>query len=46
MRQRPCSGLPKSAEKHAPESNRGQHSQSTDPSRPTSAAASQSPSKA
>ena len=36
-------GLPSSAAKQAPESNRGQHSQSIEPSRPTSAAVSQSP---
>jgi len=41
--QRPWSGVPRSAAKHASESNRGQHSQSIEPSRPTSAALSQSP---
>ena len=30
---RPCSGVPRRAAKHAPESKRGQHSQSTEPSR-------------
>jgi hypothetical protein len=34
---------PSRAAKHAGESNRGQHSQSIDPSRATSAAVSQSP---
>jgi hypothetical protein len=43
MRQRPCSGEPSNAAKHASESKRGQHSQSIDPSRATSAADSQSP---
>jgi hypothetical protein len=42
----PCSGVPKSAAKQAPESNRGQHSQSIDPRRETSAAVSQSPIRA
>ena len=41
--QRPFSGVPSSAAKHALESNRGQHSQSMDPSFATSAAVSQSP---
>ena len=36
--QRPCSGVPSSAAKQASESKRGQHSQSIEPSRPTSAA--------
>jgi len=36
--QRPFSAFPSSAAKHAGESKRGQHSQSIDPSRPTSAA--------
>ena len=36
-------GSPSSAAKQAPESNRGQQSQSIDPSRDTSAAVSQSP---
>jgi hypothetical protein len=40
---RPCSSLPTSAAKHASESKRGQHSQSIEPSQPTSAAVSQSP---
>jgi hypothetical protein len=43
MIQRPWSDVPSSAAKHASESNRGQQSQSIDPSRPTSAAVSQSP---
>jgi hypothetical protein len=43
MIQRPCSGRPSSAAKQAGESNRGQHSQSMDPSRATSAALRQSP---
>ena len=38
MSQRPLSGVPSSAAKQAPESNRGRHSQSIDPSMPTSAA--------
>ena len=41
--QRPCSGPPSRAAKQAAESKRGQHSQSIEPSRPTSAAVSQSP---
>jgi hypothetical protein len=41
--QRPCSGRPRSAAKQAPESKRGQHNQSIDPVRETSAAVSQSP---
>ena len=41
--QRPCSSYPTSAAKQASESNAGQHSQSIEPSRPTSAAVSQSP---
>ena len=41
--QRPFSGEPSSAAKHAPESNRGTHSQSIEPSRPTRAAVRQSP---
>jgi len=41
--QRPFPGVPSSAAKHAPESKRGQHSQSIDPDRDTSAALSQSP---
>lgn len=40
---RPCSGVPSKAAKQAPESNRGRHSQSIDPSRPTRAAVWQSP---
>ncbi len=43
MRQRPCSGAPSNAAKQAPESNRGKHSQSIEPSNPTSAAVWQSP---
>ena len=43
IRQRPLSGVPSSAAKQASESNRGQHSQSIEPSRETSAAVSQSP---
>ena len=39
----PCSGPPRSAEKHAPLSKRGRHSQSIEPSRPTKAAVSQFP---
>jgi hypothetical protein len=35
--------VPSSAAKQAPESKRGQHSQSIEPSRPTSAALSPSP---
>ena len=46
IRQRPLSGVPRSAAKHASESNRGQHSQSIEPSRETSAAVSQSPIRA
>jgi hypothetical protein len=46
MRQRPCSGPPSSAAKHAPESNRGQHSQSIEASLPISAPVSQSPMRA
>ena len=41
--QRPCSGSPSKAAKHAPESNRGRQSQSMEPSRPTNAAVWQSP---
>ena len=41
--QRPCSSEPSNAAKQASESKRGQHSQSIEPSRPTNAAASQSP---
>ena len=41
--QRPLSGVPNSAAKHAPESNRGKHSQSIDPSFATNAAVWQSP---
>jgi hypothetical protein len=36
--QRPCSGPPRMAAKQAGESNRGRQSQSTEPSRETSAA--------
>ena len=43
MRQRPCSGVPSRAAKQAGLSKRGQQSQSTEPSRETSAAVSQSP---
>jgi len=46
MSQRPLSGVPSNAAKQASESNRGQHSQSIDPSRPTSAALRQSPIRA
>ena len=46
MSQRPFSGEPSKAAKHAAESKRGQHSQSTEPSRATSTAVSQSPTKA
>ena len=41
--QRPCFSVPRSAAKQASESKAGQHSQSIDPFRPTSAAVSQSP---
>ena len=41
--QRPFISSPRSRAKHAPESNRGQHSQSIEPSRPTRAAVWQSP---
>ena len=44
--QRPCSGPPSRAAKQAGLSNRGQHSQFSEPSRPTSAAVSQSPIRA
>src|SRR5947207_14339041 len=44
--QKPLSGLPSRAAKTAPESKRGQHSQSIEPSRPTRAAVSQSPIRA
>jgi hypothetical protein len=43
MRQRPLLSSPRSAAKHAAESKRGQHSQSIEPWRPTSAALWQSP---
>jgi len=43
MRQRPLSGVPTIAAKHAGLSKRGQHSQSIEPSRLTSAALRQSP---
>ena len=43
INQRPCSGVPSNAAKHAPESNRGQQSQSIEQARDTSAAVSQSP---
>jgi hypothetical protein len=42
----PCSRFPSSAAKHAGESKRGQHSQSMEPSRPTSAPVWQSPIRA
>ena len=41
--QRPCSGVPSSAAKQAPESKRGKQAQSIEPSRPTSAAVWRSP---
>ena len=41
--QRPLSGVPSRAAKQAPESKRGQQSQSTEPSRETSAAVWPSP---
>ena len=41
--QKPWSRVPSSAAKHAREENVGQHSQSIEPSRDTSAAVSQSP---
>ena len=41
--QRPLSGVPSRAAKHAPESKRGQQSQSTEPSREMSAAVWPSP---
>ena len=41
--QRPLRASPSSAAKHAGESNRGRHSQSIEPSRPTSAAVCVSP---
>lgn len=41
--QRPCCGVPSSTAKQAGESKLGQHSQSIEPLRPTSAAAWQSP---
>jgi hypothetical protein len=40
---RPLSGVPRIAAKQAPESKRGQHSQSIEPVHETSAAVSQSP---
>jgi hypothetical protein len=43
MRQRPFDASPSSAQKTALESKRGRHSQSIDPSRPTSAAVPRSP---
>jgi hypothetical protein len=43
MSHRPFSDSPSRAAKHAGESNLGQHSQSIEPSRPTMAAALQSP---
>ena len=43
MSHRPCSGVPSSAAKHAPESKRGQQSQSTEPSREIRAAVWPSP---
>jgi hypothetical protein len=41
--QRPCSAVPNNAAKQAAESNRGQHNQSIEPSRATSAMVSPSP---
>ena len=41
--QNPWSRVPNNAAKHAPEEKFGQHNQSIDPSRDTSAAVSQSP---
>lgn len=41
--QRPCEASPSNAAKHAGLSNRGQHNQSIDPARDTSAALRQSP---
>ena len=41
--QRPCSGAPRSAVKHEPESKRGRHIQSIEPSLPTSAQVRRSP---
>ncbi len=46
IRQCPSSSVPSSREKHDGESNRGMHNQSTDPSRPTSAAVLRSESSA
>jgi hypothetical protein len=46
LRQRFSGSLPTTAAKHAQLSKRGQQSQSIDPSRPTSAAVSQSPKSA
>jgi Cupin domain len=46
MRQRPCSGVPSRAAKQAALSKRGRQSQSSEPSRPTSAAVSPSPIRA
>jgi hypothetical protein len=46
IRQWPCSAVPSSAAKQASESKRGQHSQSIEPLRPTSAAVWQSPIRA
>ena len=46
IRQCPFSSSPSSAAKQAGESNCGRHSQSIDPSRPTSAAVCRSPSSA
>jgi hypothetical protein len=43
---RPCSGPPRSAAKQAWESKRGRQSQSTEPSRPISAAVPESPTSA
>jgi hypothetical protein len=43
IRQCPCCSVPSSAAKQAGESNRGRHSQSTEPSRLTSAADCMSP---
>jgi hypothetical protein len=46
IRQCPSSSVPSNREKHDGESNRGMHSQSTEPSRPTSAAVRRSESSA
>jgi MFS family permease len=46
IRQQPCFSSPSRAAKHAPESNRGRHSQSIEPSLPTRAAVWRSPMRA